>query len=368
MPERNDSKSARAKRDTRKRSTAVAEESRGGAVEEPVGAAEARDLVRETTALAREGARQMGASSLGPLGAVTASEADVADELLKGNPAFGSFVKQVGLAVAEAQEKLDQNMVKTAEMLSKTQIDVIAVFEQQISDNDGSLEKGNPIIQKLPLVNYLMPTAYHWSRVYLEADMKVSEFNAANGFKIQGKSQSFNVGARANYGPFGFGASGGFNYGQSSSEVQAEASSSVDQAAGSLHMEATLEPRADIELPRPFVLQKGPKLKLNVDERKDITTTSGTPAVTTVTGTSVKLTAYLKDTKNAALAGKEIAVSVDQPTLGFSVTPSDRKTNSDGKVTITLERKGLTYDPTTPLPTVVRVWFGLVSDEVAVTL
>jgi hypothetical protein len=150
-----------------------------------------------------------GSTKLGPLGAGAAdvssqlTQSDITDELEKSGPAFGSFVKSIGLAVAEAQQKLDETLVNTAKALSDTQIDVIAVFEQQINDEDGSMSEGIPHVQKLPLVNYLMPTAYQWSRVYLESDMNVSEFSAANGFNIQGKSQNFQAGVSGSYGMFG---------------------------------------------------------------------------------------------------------------------------------------------------------------------
>jgi hypothetical protein len=163
--------------------------------------AEAVEVVQRSQKMALEGLRSLTAptAALSTLSAVEASPADVTDELEKGGPAFGAFVKAVGLAVADAQQKLDETLVTTAKALSETQIDVIAVFEQQL-DDDGQMDKGIIHMQKLPLINYLMPTAYKWSRVYLEADMKVKEFNGANGFNIKGKSNSFSVGASANYG------------------------------------------------------------------------------------------------------------------------------------------------------------------------
>src|SRR5262249_9811381 len=111
------------------------------------------------------------------------------------------------LAVAEAQTALDKTLVDTAKALSETEINVIAVYEQEITD-DGVMGKGNPITQKLPLVNYLMPTAYQWSRVYLEADMNVSQFNSVTGFHIQSSSFDLNANASASFGAKGFNASG----------------------------------------------------------------------------------------------------------------------------------------------------------------
>ena len=123
----------------------------------------------------------------------TAAESDITGELSGGGVAFGEFTKSVGLAVAAAQAALDKTLVTTAKALSETEINTVAVFEQHINDDDGKMDKGEVHIQKLPLTNYLMPTAYQWSRVYLEADMNVQEFNSRSGFNIQQKSFSANA-------------------------------------------------------------------------------------------------------------------------------------------------------------------------------
>lgn len=332
------------------------------------------DMVRQSQTAALEGFRSMtaplGASSpMGPLGVVTASSADITDELERGGPAFGSFVKAIGLAVAEAQQKLDETLVKTAEALSKTQIDVIAVFEQEI-DNNGQMTTGTPHVQKLPLVNYLMPTAYQWSRVYLQADMQVKEFNAANGFNIQSKSSSFGVGARANYSIFGgFGASGSTSYNTSSSSAGGETSFSNDTAAGSLHMEATLEPRTDIRLPQPFIVQKGPRLKVTAGARQDVlgTPVGNNPAP--VVGRRLTLTIELRDKVNNVLPGKQLEYRISQPLLNYTPTPADGKTAPDGTLTLELRREGAAFDATKPPEAVViNVWFGLVAEQVVVNI
>ncbi|MCA9903347.1 MAG: hypothetical protein KC547_05780, partial [Anaerolineae bacterium] len=175
-----------------------------------------------------------------------ATDSDVTDEMTAGGPAFGAFVKSVGLAVAEAQKELDKSLVATAKELSDTQIDVIAIFEQVIND-EGEMTQGNVIKQKLPLINYLMPTAYQWSRVYLEADMTVSEFNSANGFNIKKTKLGIDASAGFEFGLGGIGVSGSNTNSFDYSNTNTSTATSVDKAAGSMHMEATLEPRSDIE-------------------------------------------------------------------------------------------------------------------------
>ena len=298
-----------------------------------------------------------------------ANESSITDELERGGPAFGSFVKSVGLAVAEAQEELDKTLVKTAKVLSETQIDVIAIFEQVVNDDDGTMAQGNIIMQKLPLINYLMPTAYKWSRVYLEADMSVSEFNSANGFNIQKTKFGLDSSASLNLG-FGMGGFGGsmssdthFDY----SRTNTNTSTSTDKAAGSMHMEATLEPRDDIELPRPFILQKGPRLRLSITSSGDITE-NGTDGSPVVVGRKVTISAELTKTDGSAHSGKSLKVSVDRNDVTFSM--ASQETDSNGRLTIDLEKRGgEAFDPATPrAAALVRVSFGLVTETLGISI
>lgn len=330
---------------------------------------EASAVLQASTDLARAGlaaistqrpVRRLGATT--PAAAATPVVTTAA--LTDTSPAFGTFVKSVGLAVAEAQTALDKTLVDTAKALSETQIDVIAVFEQQI-DDDGKMTQGNAIVQKLPLVNYLMPTAYQWSRVYLQADMRVSEFSAANGFNIQAKSNSFSVGGNASYGAFsGLSAGGGISYGTSSSQVAGGTTASQDVSAGSMHMEATLEPRADIELPKPFVLQKGPELRLAAGSMVDVTDAETGQKVI---GHKVTITAELKGSSGALLAGKLLEVRLSQP-LPYTLEPLDGKTDPNGNLKVEITRSGAGVDPTKPIPVELRVWLGLVNQSITVQL
>ena len=310
--------------------------------------------------------RQLGeeAATLGPLGVgEAAAESDVTGELSGGGVAFGEFVKSVGLAVAAAQSELDKTLVKTAKDLSETEINTVAIFEQQIKDDDGTMDKGVVHIQKLPLTNYLMPTAYQWSRVYLEADMNVQEFNSRSGFNIQQKSFSADARVSGSGSMFGFSASGtaGVSYGQSSSG--ADASYGQDVAAGKLHMEATLEPRGDVELPRPFVLQKGPRMQLLVGERQPIMDTSDPPKQI---GQKVKLTAVLQKTDGSKMdADKPLSLSISEPTLNYTASG---KTDSNGKMDIEVTRTGAAFDPANPIRAMIRVSFGLVSQAVGIAI
>lgn len=365
---------------TKRSATATKERKAPGSVAKRDGGSAPKLSAREASQLAAESfesavetlhevARRP--AELGPLGiGEAATTSDVSSRLDSGGVAFGDFAKSVGLAVAEAQTALDKNMRETAQALSDTKINTVAVFEQVINDEDGSMAEGKVHVQELPLTNYVMPTVYQWSRVYLQADMNVQDFNARSGFNIQQSSMNVGANFQANAGTFGWGASGGasFNYGKSSTGVDTSASTSM--AAGTLHMEATLEPRHDIELPKPYIITKGPKLALHVSGRTPLTETKGDPAVTTTTGQQVKIKAVLTTQKEGLNKAKALDVAISDPGLTYSLS-NNGVTDDTGTIEITITRggNGIPYDATKPpADATVRVAFGLVSQAVVVTL
>src|SRR5207245_10894460 len=87
---------------------------------------------------------------------VPAAPAGPTAQLARGAVAFGDFVQRVGLAVADAQARLDENMAATAERLSKTSVDVVAVFEQSVDDY-GVMADGTADGQRLPATTSSTP-------------------------------------------------------------------------------------------------------------------------------------------------------------------------------------------------------------------
>lgn len=325
---------------------------------------EARELVKAVEA----GAAAVARSAAAPLtaDAATIREANITDEAKEVGPMFGDFLKSVGLAVAETQEKLDETFRKTAEALSKQEINVIAVFEQNI-DDDGKMTKGEMHKTPLPLINYVMPTIQEISRCEISADMKISEFSSGNGFQIQGKSTSFNAGASGSANMFGGSVSAYANFGHSQSETSGGSNYAQDSAAGAMHLEATIQPRETVSLPKPFITQKGPSLKLTLGNVTALETNAGTAEkpVMKRTGTEAEITAELTAINGSPSNNKTLEVSVNQPTVGLT-TPDGTKTK-DGKITIKLKRENPTED-WKPVETTLRVWLGLVSQSLVLAL
>ena len=361
------------------RPTATKTNGNGNGTHAALAAAVVDDITRSNTTLAKASiasvAPQIAPEMVFASGAANAqaNESSVTDEAEGTAVAFGAFVKNIGMAVAAAQEELDKTLRETAKQLSETKSEVVHTFEQELDDDGHLTNNGNAKMQALPLINYLMPTAYQWSRVYLEADMKVQEFNSKSGFDIQSKSSNTGFGLRGGVGAgSGWNLGGGFGYGSNSNQTSVQSGYSMDNAAGSMHMEATLEPRSDIELPKPIILQKGPVMTLVTLEVKDITV-PGTPTADNpnppakVVGKEANLKATVKTAQGAPNKNKLLEYSVDQPKINHRAV-NGLTTNNDGEITLNLKREGAAYDPNTAMPVQVIVWLGLVSKTITVNM
>lgn len=350
-------------------------EADGNAAQAALAASVVEEITRSNTELAQSGAASLVAPAdvkqatiaNGAADGVAASS-DVTDEAKETAVAFGELVKNIGLAVAATQAELDKTLVATAEALSKTRIDVVHTFEQQL-DDEGQLKSGGEAkIQSLPLTNFIPMTSYMCSRVYIEGDMKVQEFNSKTGFDIMSKSSSGGLRLGGGFGLGGFSANGGFGYGSSSNQTSVQNGYSMDNAAGSIRMEATIEPRTDIELPKPLILQKGPVMTATVTGVEEIKEPNP-PANTTpnTIGKKATILVTVKKANNEANSGKTLQYSVDQPNVTHKPLVS-LTTDNNGQISLEVTRQGAAYNPLTPVQVNVNVWLGFVSQSVSFTL
>lgn len=293
--------------------------------------------------------------------ATPASSADVNDEIAGAGPSFGTFLKGVGMAVADTQTALDKSMVATAQALSKEKVKVAAVFEQVVKD-DGELDNGVIHFQEVPLITLVSPTSLQFTQVHLTADMDVEEFTTDNAITIKKKHTDVNVNAKANYGLGGFGASGGFAVNHSSDELNVGTRTATDKAAGKLHMEATIEPRT-IELPKPFVVQKGPKLRLLLEKREDLDAEGAiTQDAAAVKSRRVTVKALLVARDGSKLADGKLSVNCEGG-FAFTTTPAGQ-TDTNGEMTIVVTRTGITPETAGLQETSVHASMNLVTASI----
>lgn len=327
-------------------------------------------LTPETvTALAREVTGFATSLASDPVTPVTASQADITDELTKGGPAFGTFLTAVGKGVADTQKALDEALISSATALAEKTIEIPVIYQQVLDDEGLPSDESAPVMQTVPLITFIPPTAYAFTQVHLTADMDVSEFNTANGLNIKKSKTDFNVNAKAKYGLIGgFGISGGTNLDVHTDNDATHKSNSEDRAAGKLHMEATLEPRRDIQLPKPFLVQKGPKLRLTAQPAQGFdaaTPPVATSDVTKIVRREVTVVAHLTKQDGTELAG-DLDVVCDGP---VSIDAGTGRTDATtGDLTIKIVRTGMTGESNNPISTVVRASMGLVSASVAISI
>lgn len=305
-----------------------------------------------------------------------ASEADVTDELAKGGPAFGTFLKSVGLAVAETQAALDKTLADTARALSKETVRIPAAFVQEVNDegevvqvvpDENTGELPGAIMQEFPLLAFVPLTGYGVRQVHLTADMDVSEFNTANGLNIKKNHVGFDLNARASYGLFGgFSASGDTALKTTFDNDSERRTTSEDKAAGKLHMEATIEPRHDILIPKPFLIQRGPKISMVPTGRAEFAGNTATTVPEDVTRREVTVTLKLLNKDGDPIPERMLDLTCDGNL--FCDTGETPETDSDGKLVFKVVRDGMTKDNNAPTATVVRARMKLVAAEVVINI
>jgi len=270
-----------------------------------------------------------------PAGAVVvpAAPAGPTAQLARGAVAFGDFVQRVGLAVADAQARLDENMAATAERLSKTSVDVVAVFEQSV-DDDGVMSDATAHVQRLPVTSFIMPKPYGWSRVALRAQLNVSEFNGADGFRIDAL-------------PAG------------------RPALRSDSTTGTILLEAVLEPRAEVQAPTPLVVQRAPRFRVASQSAMDIVESGR------VVGRELAVTIELTRADGTPIGGKTLSFQIADASVTWAVSNGGKTgaegTPGAGTVTLTLKRTGAAFDAAggTPQAVQVRIWLGIVTTTVA---
>jgi hypothetical protein len=235
----------------------------------PVDIIDAETSTTDAAMAVHEGQTELAARALGVDGALaSATTADDISSQTIPSAAYGDFVRQVGLAVADAQKALDDNSVAAAVKLANTQVPALIALNQVVNE-DGEIERVEPVIQQdARLIQYIQPTFYQFSRVQMFARFDIRDFESDGSTKIQSSRTSF--GANANFrassglaalfGGVGGGSSTSFNTTSSGTEIDSEFNSS--SASGTSYMFAELRPRTDTRFPAPIIATQGPRLSM----------------------------------------------------------------------------------------------------------
>ena len=276
---------------------------------------------------------------------------------------FGTLIQGVGKAVGETQLQLASTSADTASVLAQTTVDLIAVQETDYDDN-GNVSGGKTFIQKLPLIDFIDPVFYQWTRVRLQGTFSINEIATASEAKSTNYYHNEHSGQHGLLLIFGggqSGASGGY------SESTTTTTSDRANAVGRARMFAQLNPRRDVGVPKPTTVIQGPSLNII---QGDIQESPGGGAPPT--SRTMSLLIQLRKLDGSAIAGKAISLET-QGTPWSYADAAKTTTDAGGNLAIKLQRTFLTAPPdappvdTSPKQVIVTARLGLVSNSVTVT-
>lgn len=212
--------------------------------------------------------------------AETGTAANTGENVKNAGMAFGELVKQVGAAVASTQVRLNEITRDTAKALAENTIEVIAA-RQKIYNDDGTLSGENAVsnlVMKMPLASYVDVVNHEVAQVHLQGVFQSNGFTheaSAGSTTSWGSSAAqLHIGAPLSSGPStatalarGAAATSGGTSGPRSgyevtTETQAAYGSRSQTSFGQVRMNAEIRPRADIGVPKPPQVIRGPELTL----------------------------------------------------------------------------------------------------------
>jgi len=278
---------------------------------------------------------------------------DVSGQLATAGMAFGDLVKLTGKAVADTQTKLNKTAADSTTALAKTLVDVIAVQEIDYDDN-GDITGAQTFTQQLPLIDFIDPVLYQWTQVRLQGRFTASQFASAAHTDTDVNTSSSSDGQAG----IGIIFGGGYNNFQwDDSQVTTDSTFRMDSSVGLLRMNAVLEPRHDIGVPKPRQAIVGPSIGIDPGPITDV----GSPE----TSRTMQVVLTYTDAQGNPIANKELAISTQGVAWAYT---GASQTDGTGSVTIELTRQFVGDNPDlTPVDHVISVRKGIVGSSATVT-
>lgn len=286
---------------------------------------------------------------------------DVSSQLSNTGMAFGDLVKLTGQAVADTQTKLNKTGAAATSALATTLVDIIAVQEVDYDDN-GNVSDEKTFTQQLPLIDFVDPVIYQWSQVRLQGRFTASQFAATSSTDTH-TNTSTDTSGQAGLGiVFGVGYN---NFQWDDTQTHVDTNFRVESSVGLLRMNAVLEPRHDVGVPKPRQAIVGPRLAIDTGPIADV----GTPA----TSRTAEVVVTYRNADGDPLPNKPLALDAQGVAWAYkagSTTNAQGEvvTDSNGVVTIVLTRQFVGDAPDrTPVPIIVSARKGLVGESSTVT-
>jgi hypothetical protein len=281
---------------------------------------------------------------------------DVSGQLATAGLAFGDLVKLTGQAVADTQQTLNKTAADSTSTLAKTLVDVVAVQEIDYDDS-GNVIGAQAFTQQLPLIDFVDPVLYQWSQVRLQGRFVASQFATSSATDT---STFKDVNDSGQAGLFIF-LGGGFTTVQyDSTSTHVDTNLRLESSVGLMRMNAILDPRHDIGVPKPRQAVVGPRIQIDAGPIADVG-----PAGAATSRTMEVVITYAKS-DGTPIAGK--VLSIDTPGVGWTYKAGVDTTDGGGQVTAVLSRAFVGDTPDrSPIDVVVSVRKGLVGESATVT-
>lgn len=304
--------------------------------------------------------------------------ANITNEVDASGAAIADFIGDLGVSVAEGQVALDKNTGTSAEVLSKILVELPAVI-QEVFDDNGNPTAANIINSKVPMSTIILPIAYQFTRVFFQADLKLSELDKTRGVRLVKNAAALKGEAKVGLDLTSIATGGlpGVNAGASSSisssERQRDSTSSTDQAIATLHFEATLEPRREIQIPTPVRLRIAPRITVAVTEMTIVPMVASVPA-----GSGATTVSYAPETRTATVTvgifkadGTDNTINI-WPNIKFSADASDLSITKSDASTHTLKVVRSQGSENTPLPVltanIIRLSLGSITEQITLNI
>ncbi len=308
-----------------------------------------------------KGENIMSDNAIVPIGAPSlalAEDANVSNEVGTAGASFGTLVQTTGAAVASTQAALNDTSAATATALATTLVDVIAL-QERVFDEFGNVVESRSHVLKLPLITFIDPVFYQWSSVRLQGYFYASEFASESSTSVSSTVTSAGLGGGSALGFF-FG-SGSFSLSSTQTDVKVETTS--DTSFGLMRMNALLEPRRDVSIPKPTQVIQGPSLAIIQGEIVN------DPATGIPTTRTMSLLLEYRRRDGSAIPNKAISIESNGVAFQFDVDPA--VTDANGQLALTLTRtfvagQGAEPPDISPQDFVITARIGLVQNSTTV--
>lgn len=264
--------------------------------------------------------------------------------------AFGTLITKVGEAVGDTMLQLSSSSADTASKLATTQVDVIAV-EETVYNDDGTFNNVNPVVSKLPLINFVDPVFYEWTNVRIQGVFAVEKLSSSSftGVTTDAHQEGHEQGG------FLLILGGGYNYSnEQSSYARTTTQYNTESSFGSMRLNALLQPKTDVGVPKPRMLVQGPQVAVLQGAFNDLLSNAKIVART--------MTVSILYTKQngSPIASKELSIETQGVSWSFQDI-NKQETDANGELKIVLRRDFIGEAPdTTPKDFVLSVRKGLV--------